>query len=91
MAGMAGYDQVYRGRSLDHRQFEDDPDKYYNRGMLRPLPLEQSLPLLSEDLSADNGKVITRFFFFILISIFHLLLLSRNLSIHFINCITNNY
>ncbi|XP_057336755.1 mitochondrial outer membrane protein SLC25A46-like [Microplitis mediator] len=60
MAGMAGYDQVYRGRSLDHRQFEDDPDKYYNRGMLRPLPLEPSLPLLSEDLTSDNDIAVKK-------------------------------
>lgn len=75
MAGMSGYERaerVYRGRPLDPKQFEDDPEKDYNRDMLRPLPLETSLPLITEDVSTDNGKVITRFFYFIVISILYI-------------------
>ncbi|KAH0539893.1 solute carrier family 25 member 46-like [Cotesia glomerata] len=63
MAGMSGYERaerVYRGRPLDPRQFEDDPEKYYNRDMLRPLPLETSLPLITEDVSTDNDIAIKK-------------------------------
>lgn len=63
MAGLSGYDRVYRGRQLDSRQYQDNlSEKYYDRDFIRPLDLN-SLPILSEEnCQPDNGEVNVQFF-----------------------------
>lgn len=62
MAGLSGYDPVYRGRPAPPRQFPDDfDDKYYNREVIRPIDITSlSTPNPDGNSSPDNGKVIAR-------------------------------
>ncbi|KAK0085811.1 hypothetical protein PV325_004373 [Microctonus aethiopoides] len=61
MAGLSGYDRVYRGRQLDSRQYQDNlSEKYYDRDFIRPLDLN-SLPILSEEnCQPDNDIAIKK-------------------------------
>ncbi|KAK0181240.1 hypothetical protein PV327_003540 [Microctonus hyperodae] len=61
MAGLSGYDRVYRGRQLDSRQYQDNlSEKYYDRDFIRPLDLT-SLPILSEEnYQSDNDIAIKK-------------------------------
>lgn len=63
MAGLPGYDQVYRGRPpVNSRSFNENlSNTYYDRDMIiRPLDVTNLPPNLpNENSPQDNGKVIS--------------------------------
>ncbi|XP_063980431.1 mitochondrial outer membrane protein SLC25A46-like [Diachasmimorpha longicaudata] len=62
MAGLSGYDPVYRGRPVPPQQFPDDfNDTYYNRGIVRPIEVTSASSSIPEGSTpADNDITIKR-------------------------------
>ncbi|XP_015124373.1 solute carrier family 25 member 46 [Diachasma alloeum] len=62
MAGLSGYDPVYRGRPVTPRQFPDDfGDRYYNREVVRPIEIISASSIIPEGSTPpDNDVAIKR-------------------------------
>ncbi|XP_034939051.1 solute carrier family 25 member 46-like [Chelonus insularis] len=59
MAGMSGYERVYRGRPIDSRRYDENPEKYYDRDMIRPLDIS-SISMIPPENEPDNNIAIKK-------------------------------
>ena len=59
MAGLEGYERVYRGRQLDvswEAANDGLPTKYHGREVIRPLDIPVMHPLVAQDTPPTDGK-----------------------------------